>query len=187
RERDRVAEAEPVELERGLVATGVVDLVREQEDGLVRLAENLRDLLVARRHPDPRVDDEQDEVGLRDRGPRLLGDRARDRGRVGDVDAAGVDQPELGSRPLADELLAVARDAGGLVYDRGPRAGQAVDERRLADVREADHGNRPGHPSGHRYAAARARTSRSMRSTTSPTVRCVVSISSASSAGRIRA
>ena len=40
--------------------------------------------------------------------------------------------------PLADELLAVARDAGRLVHDGRARRGQPVDERRLADVREAD-------------------------------------------------
>ena len=39
-----------------------------------------------------RVDDEQDEIRLRDRRARLLGDRARQRRRVGDVDAAGVDR-----------------------------------------------------------------------------------------------
>ena len=58
--------------------------------------------------------------------------------RVGDVDAAGVDEQEARARPLADELLAVARDAGRLVHDGLARAGQPVDERGLADVREAD-------------------------------------------------
>ena len=50
----------------------------------------------------------------------------------------GVDQEELPAPPLAHELLAVARDARGLVHDGGARARQAVDERRLPDVREAD-------------------------------------------------
>ena len=143
-ERDRVAEPEAVELERGIVPARVVDLVREQEDRLVRAAQDLRDLLVARRDPDLRVDDEEHEVGLLDRRARLVGDRARDRRRVGDVDAAGVDQPELRPGPLADELLAVARDAGRLVDDGGARARQAVDERRLADVRKADDRDGPG-------------------------------------------
>ena len=74
-ERDRVAEAEPVELERRLLARRVVDLVREQEDGLTGLAQDLRDLLVAGRDPDLRIDDEEHEVGLR-RPPNAPGRRS---------------------------------------------------------------------------------------------------------------
>ena len=88
--------------------------------------------------PGLRVDDEEDEVGLLDGRARLLGDRARHRRLIRDVDAAGVDQQEALAVPVADELLAVARDARRLVHDRAARAGEPVDERRLADVREAD-------------------------------------------------
>ena len=100
--------------------------------------------------PAARVDDEEHEVGLLDRRARLLGDRARDRRRVGDVDAAGVDEQEALAVPLADELLAVARDARRLVHDRGARAGEPVDERRLADVREADDRDGADQPVGSR-------------------------------------
>ena len=78
RERERVAEAEPVELERERLLRRVVDLVREHEHRLVRGAEDLGELLVAGRDPGARVDDEEHEVGLADRRPRLVGDRARD-------------------------------------------------------------------------------------------------------------
>ena len=137
-DRDRVAEAELVQLERERLLLRVVDLVRDHEHRLLRLAQDLRDLLVTGRDPDLRVEHEEDDVGLRDRLARLVGDRARDRRRVGDVDAAGVDEEEAPVPPLAEELLAVARDARRLVHDGGPRAGQAVDEGRLPDVREAD-------------------------------------------------
>ena len=137
-DRERLAEAEPVELEREALLRRVVDLVREHEHVLLRLAQDLRELLVARRDPGAGIDDEQHEVGLGDRGARLLGDLLRDRARVGDVDAAGVDQQEAAPVPLADELLAVARRALRLVHDGLARRGEPVDERRLADVREAD-------------------------------------------------
>ena len=74
-DRDRVAEAELVQLERERLLRRVVDLVRDHEDGLLRLAEDLRDLLVARRDADLRVDDEEDEVGLA-RPPRAPGRRS---------------------------------------------------------------------------------------------------------------
>ena len=141
RERKRIAEPEPVKLERERVLIGVVDLVRDEHHRLVRRPQDLGELLVAGRDARPRVGQEEDEVGLGDGRLRLLGDRARDRIRAGDVDAARVDQQEPLAVPLADELLPVARDAGRLVHDRRARLGQAVDERRLADVREADDGD----------------------------------------------
>ena len=52
-ERDRVAEPEPVELERVHVAARVVDLVREQEHRLVRAAQDRGQLLVAGRDARP--------------------------------------------------------------------------------------------------------------------------------------
>ena len=141
RERDRVAEAEPVELERLRLAPGLVDLVRDQEDGLARVPQDRCQLFVTGRDPCLRIDDEEDEVGFGDRGPGLLGDLLRQRRGVGDVDAARVDEQEAVSGPLADELLAVARDSRRLVDDRLARSGQPVDERGLADVRKADDGD----------------------------------------------
>ena len=108
-------------------------------------AQDVRHLLVAGRNTCLRVDDEEHQVGLVDRLPRLLGDLARDRRGVGDIDATGVDQPEALAVPLADHLLAIARDAGRLEHDCLARRRQPVDERRLADVREADDGDAPDH------------------------------------------
>ena len=142
RDRYRVSEAELVELEYERLVARIVDLVREHEYRLVRLAEDLRDLLVARRHARARVDDEEDEIRLVDPVARLRGDRLRQRRLVGDVDAARVEEHEALANPFADDLLPVARHAGGLVDDGVARLGQTVDERRLADVREADDGDR---------------------------------------------
>ena len=146
--RHRVAEAEAVQVERQALLRRVVDLVREQQHLLLRAAQQLGELLVAGRDAGARVDDEQHEVGLGDRGARLLGDLRRDVAAVGEVDAARVDQHELLAVPLADELLAVARRALRRVDDGRARAGQPVDQRRLADVREADDRDRPFHSRG---------------------------------------
>ena len=104
----------------------------------MRAAQDGGDLLVPGHHPAPGVGDEQDEIGLGDRGASLLGHGARQRRRVGDVDPARVDQEKPLPVPLADELLAVACHSGCLVHDRGPALGQPVDQGRLADVRKAD-------------------------------------------------
>ena len=138
RERNRVAEPEPVELQRLRVPRRVVDLVRDEQDGLARGAQDRRNLLVAGGYAGAGVGHEDDEVGLLHRLARVRRDRAGERRAVGDVDAAGVDQDEADAAPLADELLAVAGDAGRFVDDGGAALGQPVHERRLADVREAD-------------------------------------------------
>ena len=144
RERDRIAEPEPVELERLGVAARVVELVRDDEHGAPRRAQDLGELLVARRDSRLRVDDEEHEIGLLDRLPRLLGDLRPERPRVLAVDAARCRSRGTCRRSSRRELLAVARDAGRLVDDGGPRLGEPVDERRLADVREADDRDRAG-------------------------------------------
>jgi hypothetical protein len=192
RERKRIAESEPVELERERVLIGIVDLVSDQHHRLVRRAQDLGELLVAGCDAGSRVGQEEHEVGLGYGRLRLLGDRARNRVRAGDVDTTRVDQQEPLAVPLADKLLPVARDARRLVHDRRARLGQAVDERRLADVREADDRDGaeelvPG-PSAvfARHAGWRSRTSCSMRETTSSTSSSVVSICTASAAGIIR-
>src|SRR5581483_6216268 len=94
REREGAAESEPMELERERLLRRVVDLVRDDEHRLARRAQDLRQLLVAGRDPRARVDDEEDEVGVRDRGTGLVGDRARQLVAARDVDAAGVDEQE---------------------------------------------------------------------------------------------
>ncbi len=143
-QRDGVAEAEPVELERLEVASRVVDLVHEHDHRLCRHAEDRRDLLVARRHPCPGVDDEEHEVGLLDGRAGLGGDVAPEGAGVRLVHAARVDHAERDAVPVAEELLPVARHAGRLVHHGGAALRQPVDERRLADVREADDRHRSG-------------------------------------------
>ena len=110
---------------------------------------------------------------------RLELDRAREAVALLEVDAAGVDQQEAAPVPLRLDLLAVARHAGLLVHDRLARAAEAVDERRLADVRIADDGDL-------RQAHLRSRASSPIRSTTSSMERPVVSTST-ESGRRLRA
>ena len=142
RQRQGLAEAELVELERLGIAAWIVELVRDQDHRLARAAQQVGELLVPGSDAGARVDHEQHEIGLGDRGASLVGDLALHRARVAGIDATGVEDREGGPAPLDDQLLAVARDARLLVHDRLAGRGQAVHERRLADVREADDGDR---------------------------------------------
>ena len=117
-ERERVAEPELVELDRLEVAPGIVDLVRQHDHRLLRGAQGDCKLLVAGRDPVAGVDDEEDEVGLLDRGPRLHCDLGAEGVGREVVDAAGVDQQEVLPVPVGEKLLAIASHARGLVHDR---------------------------------------------------------------------
>jgi hypothetical protein len=156
---DRVAEPEPVELRREPLLARVVHLVGGHDHGHAAPAQLTRELRVARPQPGTSVDHEHGKIGLLDRDQRLAADLLGHLVLTREVDAAGVDQREVQPVPVRVDLLAVARDAGLLVHDRGARAAQAVDERRLADVGVADY--------RHPRAPHRARsTSSTMRATT---------------------
>src|SRR5207247_5812727 len=127
------------------------------------------ELLVAGPQPRLGVDDEHGDAGVGQRGARLIADRAGERIRVGEVDAAGVDEVEASAVPLGLDLVAVARDARALVHDRRAPARQPVDERALAHVGIAD--DRDLHSSSRILA------------TTSSTLSPVVSIFTAPGAG----
>ncbi len=136
-----LAEAERRELVCELGPAGLVELVGHEQHRPACPPEDVGELGVARRQPRARVDDEEHEVGLLDRRPRLRHRAARDRRVVGDVDATGVDEQEALASPFAQELLAITGHAGRLVDNRCPAHRQPVDERRLADVRVADDGD----------------------------------------------
>src|SRR4029079_6375603 len=79
------------------------------------------------------------------------------------VDAAGVDQLEANTVPLALQHLAVPRDAGlAIDHDLTPPR-EPVDERRLAGVREADDGDL-GRAVAHRPTRPRSSAMPTMRS-----------------------
>ena len=75
RERNGIAQAEAVKLERVRVAVRIVELVRDQDHALSRAPEDLRDLLVARSDPGA---SRRRRTG-RDRTPRRPGAPARPR------------------------------------------------------------------------------------------------------------
>ena len=89
-------------------------------------------------HADLRIDDEQQQVGLVDRLVHLPPDLDVHRHARIVGDAAGVDEPELRGRPFGSREMAVARRARLLADDRAVVADDAVEERRLPDVRPAD-------------------------------------------------
>ncbi len=111
RDRDRLAEAELVELGGDVLVARAVDFVDDDEDRDVAAAQRLRQLGVAGPDPGAAVDDEQDRLGLGDPDPGLALHVRGQLALVGEVDPAGVEQVEGDAVPLAGDALAVAGDA----------------------------------------------------------------------------
>ena len=138
RNGDRIAQAELVELVGERQVLHRVDLVGGDDHRDRDLAQQVGHVEVARADTGPGVDHQHGDVGFGQRLTRLLLDLPGQVVALIQVDTAGVDQRQGTPVPLGVELLAVACDARKLVHDRLPRLGEAVDQRRLADVRVSD-------------------------------------------------
>ena len=108
--------------------------------GLPERRSSRGDEVILGREPGARIGEEHQPVSLGDRALGLGAHLRLDADRILDQ-AAGVDD-DVGDRPDAPEaVLAVARQPGHVRDDGVARAGEHVEERRLADVRAADQGD----------------------------------------------
>ena len=148
RQRQRLAQAQFERFQQARLAGIALGLVGGKDHPRRRLAQDLREDPVGRRHPGAGVDQEQRDVG---QPHRPLGQPPHPalQAVVGHLlQPGGVDH---GERQVAQPRLALAQVAGhpGLIVDqRQPAADKAVEQRRLADIGAADDGKGKGHLSG---------------------------------------
>ena len=133
----RLTEAQSVESCDLRQVGGFVGLVGDQQERHGCLPQATRELGVFLGDPRPRVNDEQDHVGLVDRTLGLLAGERFDPPRAVQV-AGGVDQPERTAAPGRVQLDPVACHPGHAVRDRCSVTEQTVHEGRLADVLTPD-------------------------------------------------
>ena len=138
-DHDRLAEPERPQRQRVGLALGVVHLVGDEHDRLARPAQHPGDRLVLVGGADPGVHHEQHRVGEADRDLRLLGHLGGQALRLGQP-AAGVHQGELPAAPVGVVGHPVPGNTRHVLHDRLARAEDPVDQRGLADVGTADHG-----------------------------------------------
>ena len=117
-----------------------IDLVDGEEDGLAGAEEQAREFDVRRGELGAPIDDHDDGLGFVERGARLAEDFGGNQLGVVRNDAAGVDEARGAAGPLDFAVDAVAGDAGLVADDGAPRAGEAIEERGLADVGAAADG-----------------------------------------------
>ena len=137
-----IAETEAKELEGELRLLRPVDLVDHADDRLAALGKQPRNLHIGRRHARAAVDDEHDDTSLCNGAQALLAHAALKLRFAFDLEAAGVDHGELPPGPFRVREQPVAGHPGLVVHERLAASDDAVEERRLADVRPADDGDR---------------------------------------------
>ncbi len=101
-------------------------------------AQVLRDVVVLAGQSRPDVEHEDHCVGLGHRLASLLGHLGDDAGRLLRFEAAGVDDDEFARAEAGVPVVAVAGQAGEVGHDRVAALRDAVEQRRLADVRPPD-------------------------------------------------
>ncbi len=136
-----VAKAEAAEVFRlGLEGFGV-DFVDGEEDGLAAAEEQAGEREVGGGQLGAAVDNHYYCVRFAQGDLRLAKDFGGDKGGVVGDDAAGVDEAGRGGLPVDEAVDAVAGDAGLVADDGTARAGEAIEEGRLADVGAAADGD----------------------------------------------
>ena len=142
---NRLAEAELIGFEHAGLRRSALALVCDQDRGLARPAHEIGKIAVRRRCPRSNIDQEQHRVGSCDGGRGLLLHATRQALRRSLLETCRVDhregeiaQPRAALPPIAGHPRAVIHQCRAL-------ADQAVEQRRLADIRPSDDGDRELH------------------------------------------
>ncbi len=133
--RHGLAETQIVAFQGACLAGAPFGLVRHEDHRLAGAAQDRPEDLVQRHDALARIDHEQHHVGLCD-GQLGLMAHARLKALVGDVlKTGGVDEIEIQVAKATGRKLSIPGHAGPIVDDGQPTPGQAIEKRRLPDVR----------------------------------------------------
>ena len=141
RDRDRLAEAQPVRFGQTLLAGAALALVGDQDHLVFALAQPAGKALVHRQDAGAGIDQEQHDVGAFD---GALGEAAHaclQPGAARGLPARRVEQGEGKVAQLRRRLAHVARHARRVVDDGAAAADEAVEQGRLADIGPPDDGH----------------------------------------------
>ena len=141
RGRDRLTEAERVELRGGDGLVQPVGLVGGEDDRLAAASQPVRDALVRPGQAGSGIEHQDQHIRFLDRERGLVGDELRDRVSV-TGQATGIDHHDIASLNARVAVATVASQPRQVRDERVPRAGEGVEQGRLADVRAADESNR---------------------------------------------
>ena len=137
-------ETQPREVPDGGLGRDPVDLVGDEQHRRAALAQVRDDLLVARREPVTRVDQEDDECRFADRRMRLCGHDRR-HGALVAHEAPGVDQGDSAPVEVHVSVAPVAGEPRTVGHQRVPRSREPVEQGGFPDV-GAPHQRDDGHP-----------------------------------------
>ena len=122
-----------------------VHLVDDEEDGFVRTPQQLRNLLVQREDARPAIHHKENNIRLFD-GNQSLSTHFRIQPIfwVG-LKSPRIDKKQLRSVPSQALKLPVSSHTGPIVHNRLSLPHQAVEERRLPDIRATNNGDHWNH------------------------------------------
>ncbi len=154
RDLHRRAEAELVAFGDPALAGAALGLVGDEDQRRVVGAQPLREVAVERGDAGTRVEHQQRDVAVDQRGVGLRAHPPGERRGVGILEPGGVDDAELEVVERRVAFAPVAGDAGRIVDERQLAPDEAVEQGRFADVGAADDDDGGG-TGGHRRACSR--------------------------------
>ena len=138
---DRLAQTELVELDGGLTPELALRLVGDEEHRPVDVSQPVGDVAIGGGQAVLAVDNEEHDLRFRCGHLYLGSHKLAVRQRAVHEQPAGIDETESLAAPLDVSVDAVACRPGGLFDDRFASADDAVEKRRLPDVRPPDERN----------------------------------------------
>ena len=139
RDRVRLSKTHRPERRSLNLRCGVISLVRDEEDRLVRTAQNLHNGLVGIGRPDTRINNEHHGIGIVD-GTLCLSSDLRGHAPYLALPATRVDEHESLAVPLTLVGDPVAGHSRHIFDDRFAAPNDSVNEGGLPDIRSADDG-----------------------------------------------
>ena len=120
----------------------MVNLVDDQQDGLLRLAQQVGDFAVVVGQPVAAVGEEADNIRCIHGDFGLAAHLGEQHIVAARVNAAGVDEREAAVLPLHISIDAVAGHAGGILHNGDALSGDSVEKSGFTDVGAANDGNK---------------------------------------------
>ncbi len=145
RQRDRIAEPDPIGLHHARLGRAPLGLVRTEDDRRARAAQDIGKELVGRRQPDPRVN--QEEAGI-SHAHGAFGQPPHPALQAvirGLLQPGSIDHGEIQPAKTRLALTQVARHAGLIIDQRKALAHQPVEQGGFPDIRSPDNGQHKAH------------------------------------------
>ena len=141
RNSNRVTNAQIIELIGIHLLLRRIRLVNSQNNRLLRLAQQTRNISILSSNACTRIANEQNNVCLFNRNLCLLTDRNSDSISIHDFDTTGINHHKLVIQPFSRSIQTVAGNTRRVLNNRNPAIGKNIEQSRFTNIRTSNYSN----------------------------------------------